>query len=53
MRLISWPGRIAEAVPLLTQAMEQSTAMEMVVHQALCRLSLGEAHLAAGRLEEA
>ncbi|MGH8068064.1 MAG: AAA family ATPase [Candidatus Entotheonellia bacterium] len=46
-------GRIAEAVPLLTQAMEQSTAMEMVGSQALCRLSLGEAQLAAGRLEEA
>jgi tetratricopeptide (TPR) repeat protein len=46
-------GRIAEAVPWLTQAMEQSTAMEMVGPQVLCRLSLGEAHLAAGRLEEA
>jgi tetratricopeptide (TPR) repeat protein len=45
--------RIAEAVPLLTQAMEQSIAMEMVGTQVLCRLSLGEAHLAAGRLEEA
>ena len=46
-------GRIAEAVPLLTQAMEQSTAMEMVGSQVLCRLSLGEAHLAAGRREQA
>ena len=46
-------GRIADAVPLLTQAMEQTTATEMVVLQALCRLSLGEAHLLAGRLEEA
>jgi tetratricopeptide (TPR) repeat protein len=46
-------GRVTDAVPLLTQAMEQSTAMEMVVTQALCRLSLGEAHLLAGCLEEA
>jgi tetratricopeptide (TPR) repeat protein len=45
--------RIADAVPLLTQAMEQSTAMETVVYQAFCRLPLGEAHLLAGRLEEA
>jgi predicted ATPase len=45
--------RVADAVPLLTQALEQATATETVVHQALCRLSLGEAHLLAGRLEEA
>jgi class 3 adenylate cyclase/tetratricopeptide (TPR) repeat protein len=45
-------GRIASAVPLLTQAMEQATATESV-YQALCRLSLGEAQLLAGRLEEA
>ena len=46
-------GRVADAVPLLTQAMEQATAMETVAIQALCRLSLGEAQLLAGRLEEA
>jgi tetratricopeptide (TPR) repeat protein len=46
-------GRVADAVPLLTQAMEQATATETVVHQALCCFSLGEAHLLAGRLEEA
>ena len=46
-------GRVADAVPLLTQALEQSTAMEIVPYQALCRLSLGEAQLLAGRLEEA
>jgi tetratricopeptide (TPR) repeat protein len=45
--------RIADAVPLLTQAMEQAIAMEMGGFQALCRLPLGEAHLRAGRLEEA
>ena len=46
-------GRVADAVPLLTQAMEQTMATEMVGYQALCRLSLGEAQLLAGRLEEA
>jgi tetratricopeptide (TPR) repeat protein len=46
-------GRVADAVMLLTQAIEQATAMEMVVFQVSCRLSLGEAHLLAGRLEEA
>ena len=46
-------GRVADAVPLLTQAMEQAIATETVLHQALCRLSLGEAHLLADRLEEA
>jgi len=46
-------GRIAEAVPLLTQAMEQATAMELIIAQARCRLALGEAHLHAGRLEDA
>jgi class 3 adenylate cyclase/tetratricopeptide (TPR) repeat protein len=45
-------GRVADAVPLLTQAMEQAMAMEIVDFQAFCRLSLGEAHLLAGRLEE-
>jgi hypothetical protein len=46
-------GRIVDAVPLLTQAVEQATAMETVVHQALCHFSLGEAQMLAGRLEEA
>ena len=46
-------GRVADAVPLLTQAMEQTIATEMVGFQALCRLSLGEAQLLAGHLEEA
>jgi tetratricopeptide (TPR) repeat protein len=44
-------GRGADAVPLLTQALEQATAT--VVHQALCGLSLGEAQVLAGSLEEA
>jgi tetratricopeptide (TPR) repeat protein len=46
-------GRVADAVPLLTRALERAIATEAVVHQALCRLSLGEAQLLAGRLEEA
>jgi tetratricopeptide (TPR) repeat protein len=46
-------GRVADAVPLLTQALEQAMATDMVGFQALCRLPLGEAHLLAGRLEEA
>jgi tetratricopeptide (TPR) repeat protein len=46
-------GRVADAVPLLTQATEQSTATEMIYFQALCRLALGEAQLRAGRLEDA
>jgi tetratricopeptide (TPR) repeat protein len=46
-------GRVADAVALLTQALEQLTATEAVVSQTLCRLSLGEAQLLAGRLEEA
>jgi tetratricopeptide (TPR) repeat protein len=46
-------GRGADAVPLLTQAREQTIATEMSSFQARCRLSLSEAHLLAGRLEEA
>jgi tetratricopeptide (TPR) repeat protein len=46
-------GRIADAVPLLIQALEQSIATEMVVTQTPCRVSLGEAQLLVGHLEEA
>ena len=46
-------GRVADAVPLLTQAMAQTTATERVDFQARCRLPLGEAQLLAGHLEEA
>ena len=45
--------RFTDAVPLLTQAMEQTMAMERVDYQAFCRLSLGNAQRLAGRLEEA
>jgi tetratricopeptide (TPR) repeat protein len=46
-------GRGADAVPLLTQATEQATAMELGGFQVVCSLSLGEAQLLAGRLDEA
>jgi tetratricopeptide (TPR) repeat protein len=45
--------RVAHAVPLLTQAVQQTTAMERVDFEVFCRLSLGEAQMLAGRLEEA
>ena len=46
-------GRGADAVPLLTQGMEQSAATERSYLEALCSLPLGEAQVLAGRLEEA
>ena len=46
-------GRVANAVLLLTQAVEQSAATGHAYSEMLCRLSLGKAHLLAGRLEEA
>jgi len=46
-------GRVADAVLLLTQALEQSVAAKRVRDEALCSLSLGEAQVLAGRLAEA
>ena len=46
-------GRGTDAIPLLTQAMEQTTATEMAGFQALCGLPLGEAQKLAGHLKEA
>jgi tetratricopeptide (TPR) repeat protein len=46
-------GRVADAVPLLTQAMEQIMATEVRAYQVFCRLSLGEAQVLTGRLNEA
>src|SRR5262249_46936614 len=46
-------GRVADVVPLLTRAMEQATAIERVDSQAFCYLSLAEAQMLSGRLEEA
>jgi hypothetical protein len=38
-------GRVDAAVPLLTQAMEQASGMDVVVLQARCRLALGQAQV--------
>jgi tetratricopeptide (TPR) repeat protein len=46
-------GRVAEAIPLLKQAIEQTNATERVDHLVVCRLALGEAQVRAGHLEEA
>jgi len=46
-------GRAADAVPLLTQAIEQATATKRVSDQALSGLSLGAALALDGRMEEA
>jgi tetratricopeptide (TPR) repeat protein len=46
-------GRVADAVPLLMQALEQTAVLERIDLQALCLLPLGEAHLLAGHLEDA
>ena len=46
-------GRVADAVPLLTQAMEQTIAEGAAEHQVFYTLSFGEAQVLAGRLEEA
>jgi class 3 adenylate cyclase/tetratricopeptide (TPR) repeat protein len=46
-------GRVSDAVPLLTQALEQTIAEDTPEHQVFYTLSLGEAHLLAGGLEEA
>jgi class 3 adenylate cyclase/DNA-binding winged helix-turn-helix (wHTH) protein/tetratricopeptide (TPR) repeat protein len=45
-------GRVADAVPLLMQAMEKSSTTG-AYYEALCGLSLGEAYVLAGCLEEA
>jgi tetratricopeptide (TPR) repeat protein len=44
-------GRIADAVPLLTQALDHSTAPERLYSKSLCSLPLGKAHMLAGHLE--
>ena len=45
-------GRVADAVPLLTQAVEQSHGHRRGI-QAVCRIFPGGGQLLAGRLEEA
>ena len=46
-------GRIADAVPLLTQALEQNAALARADQEAICTLALSKALVLAGRLEEA
>jgi len=46
-------GCIADAVPLLTQALEQSAATERVPFEMFCSLALGETQRLAGHSEEA
>jgi tetratricopeptide (TPR) repeat protein len=46
-------GRIAEALPLLEQAIEQAVAMNFMVDHGLRMVWLGEAYLLTGRLDEA
>ena len=46
-------GRVADALPLLTQALEQLTTMTRTHFETLCSLPLSEAYLLDGRLEEA
>jgi len=49
----SLSGRVADALSLLTQAVEQSAATERARVETICSLPLGEAYMLAGRLEEA
>jgi tetratricopeptide (TPR) repeat protein len=46
-------GRVADAVPLLTQVMAQTTTTARVSLEVLCSLPLVEAYMLAGRMEEA
>jgi tetratricopeptide (TPR) repeat protein len=46
-------GRAADAMALLTQAMDQTKTTAMAGFQALYHLAWGEVHMRAGRLEEA
>jgi class 3 adenylate cyclase/DNA-binding winged helix-turn-helix (wHTH) protein/tetratricopeptide (TPR) repeat protein len=46
-------GRIADALPLLEQAVEQTVTMRFMAEHALRVVWLGEAYLRAGRLDEA
>jgi tetratricopeptide (TPR) repeat protein len=46
-------GRIAEALPLLEQAVEHANARQLIANQALWLVHLSEAYLLAGRLDDA
>jgi tetratricopeptide (TPR) repeat protein len=45
--------RASDAVPLLTQAVDQTTTPDTVAFQPFCTLSLGEAQAQAGHLDQA
>jgi class 3 adenylate cyclase/tetratricopeptide (TPR) repeat protein len=49
----SMGGRVADAIALLTQALEQITAMTRTHFETLCGLPLGEAYRLDGRIAEA
>jgi tetratricopeptide (TPR) repeat protein len=49
----SLAGRVADAISLLTQALEQLTAMTRTHFETICSLPLSEAYLLDGRVEEA
>jgi tetratricopeptide (TPR) repeat protein len=49
----AFTGRSAAALPLLEQAVEQASAIRLMVDQGLYRVWLSEAYLLAGRLDEA
>jgi tetratricopeptide (TPR) repeat protein len=46
-------GRTADAILLLTPALEQTMATEVADNQTLCTLTLGEAQMLADRMQEA
>ena len=46
-------GRLAEAIPLLEQALEQATAMKLMVNRSIVVARLGEAYLLSGRVDDA
>ena len=47
------PGELAEGLPLLEQAVEQSAAMQIVLLHTLWLIHLSEGYRLAGRLDEA
>jgi tetratricopeptide (TPR) repeat protein len=49
----TYAGRVAEALPLLEQAVERAAAMKLRANQSLRLARLAEAHVKAGRLESA
>jgi tetratricopeptide (TPR) repeat protein len=46
-------GRLAEAFPLLEQALERLTSAQMMIYRSLLLMSLGDTYLLAGRTDDA